>query len=138
MEQQIVSFEVLFNHIKEDGVYLCEDLHTSYWLSYGGGYKRRGTFIEYSKNFIDYINAYHSRQRKLKISNFTQSVDSLHYYDSILVIEKRKIEKPANIISGTPSFPAASTNYSFSKKITLKFKKLINLIMRFLGLKNIW
>ncbi|MDR2691199.1 MAG: class I SAM-dependent methyltransferase [Dysgonamonadaceae bacterium] len=51
MIQKIVSFEELFPHIKEDSVYLCEDLHTSYWLHYGGGHKRRGSFIEYSKNF---------------------------------------------------------------------------------------
>jgi hypothetical protein len=45
MNQQIVSYEELFDHIKEDGVYLCEDLHTSYWRSFGGGHKRRGSFI---------------------------------------------------------------------------------------------
>jgi hypothetical protein len=108
-------------------------LHTSYWLSYGGGYKRRGTFIEYSKNFIDYINAYHSMQRRLKINSFTQSAYSLHYYDSVLVIEKRKKEKPGEMTSGIPSFPVTSTPFTFSKKII----KGLNLIMRFLGLKNI-
>jgi len=52
MNQQITTYEELFPHIKEDGVYLCEDLHTSYWPKFGGGYKKEGTFIEYSKNFI--------------------------------------------------------------------------------------
>ena len=37
MEQQIVTFEELFDHINPDGVYLCEDMHTSYWEEYGGG-----------------------------------------------------------------------------------------------------
>ena len=60
MNQQIISFEELYSHIKEDGIYLCEDLHTSYWKTYGGGYKNKESFIEYSKNFIDYINAFHS------------------------------------------------------------------------------
>lgn len=104
MVQQIVSFEELFDHVKEDGVYLCEDLHTSYWLKYGGGHRRRGTFIEYSKNFIDYVNAYHSTQRSLQVNDFTTSVDSLHYYDSILVIEKRRREKPIESKTGKPSF----------------------------------
>ena len=56
MRQQIVTFEELFGHIKENGVYLCEDMMTSYWMKYGGGVKRRGTFIEYTKNFIDFLN----------------------------------------------------------------------------------
>ena len=63
MRQQIVSYEELFGHIKHDGVYLCEDTHTSYWLQYGGGYKRQNTFIEYSKNFIDYL-----KQKSLELS----------------------------------------------------------------------
>lgn len=94
MEQLIISFEELFDHVKDDGVYLAEDLHTSYWKSWGGGYKRKNTFIEYSKNFIDFLNAYHSKQKSLQVSSFTKSVDSLHYYDSILVIEKRLREEP--------------------------------------------
>src|SRR5690606_20965417 len=46
MNQQIVSFEELYGHIKEDGIYMCEDLHTSYWKEYGGGYKNPNSFIE--------------------------------------------------------------------------------------------
>jgi len=52
MKQQINTFEELFPHIDKNGVYLCEDLHTSYRKGAGGGYKKKGTFIEYSKNFI--------------------------------------------------------------------------------------
>ncbi len=104
MEQQITTFEELFGHITPDGVYLCEDLHTSYWEEFGGGYKKSGTFIDYSKNFIDYINAFHSKEDSLKINSFTQSVHSLHYYDSVLVIEKRKMEKPYTLKTGKKSF----------------------------------
>ena len=39
MDQQITTFNVLLKNVKDDGVYLCEDLHTSYWLYFGGGYK---------------------------------------------------------------------------------------------------
>ena len=36
MRQQIITFEEMFDFVKDGGVYLCEDLHTSYWKSYGG------------------------------------------------------------------------------------------------------
>ena len=42
MNQQIVIFEELFDHIKEESVYLNEDLHTSYWLEFGGGLSEKG------------------------------------------------------------------------------------------------
>lgn len=136
MRQQIVSFEELFGHVKENGVYLCEDLHTSYWVEYGGGYKRNGTFIEYSKSFIDYIHAYHSEQETLKVDEFTRSVNSLHYYDSILVIEKGKRERPTDMKTGKESvenyFEAQPTGL---KKLKWSIKKpvltTINKILRF-------
>src|SRR5580693_3625879 len=37
MEQQINTFEALYPHISAHGLYLCEDMHTSYWKKYGGG-----------------------------------------------------------------------------------------------------
>lgn len=89
MEQQIVTFEEMFDHIAEDGIFLSEDLHTSYWKNYGGGCKNPDSFIEYSKDFIDYINAWYIEQRYH--SKYTNMMHSLHYYDSVLVIEKRKM-----------------------------------------------
>lgn len=106
MEQQINTFEVLFPRVANDGIYLCEDIHTSYWRKYGGGYKRKGSFIEYSKNLIDALHAWHSKQpRRLKVSEFTKTVKSLHYYDSILVIEKGLREKPTFTTTGTQQVP---------------------------------
>lgn len=100
MNQQIVTYEELFDHVKDDGVYLCEDLHTSYWSKWGGGYRNPKSFIEYSKAFIDYINAYHSKTPELGVNDFTKSVGSIHYYDSILVLEKKKRSKPVSKKSG--------------------------------------
>lgn len=105
MNQQIVSFEELYTHIKDNGLYLCEDLHTSYWENYGGGYKNQNSFIEYSKNFIDSINAWHSRQKNFPINNITQNTYALHYYDSVLVIEKRIIRRPVSKMIGEIVIP---------------------------------
>ena len=137
MNQQIILFEQLFGYIKQNGVYLCEDTHSSYWLVFGGGYKRRGTFIEYSKNFIDMLNAFHSEQSKYKINNFTKSVNSIHYYDSVLVIEKRKREKPKDVVSGIISFEGEKKeNYKPNYKPFFKNKYLqaINRILRIFNL----
>jgi hypothetical protein len=100
MEQQIVTFEELFSHVSDDGVYLCEDLHTSYWEEFGGGYRKSTSFVEYSKNFIDMLNAYHSRTPELAASEFTKTVNSVHYYDSIIVVEKEKRQPPEVLMTG--------------------------------------
>lgn len=138
MHHQIISFEELFGHVKENGVYLCEDIHTSYRIKFGGGYKRRGSFIEYSKNFIDYLNAYHSHNRSLKVNSFTESVNSIHYYDSILVLEKKKKEKPHEEKIGNIKFQ----DLPLGKVDKFKFKssylviKSINIALAFFRLPS--
>lgn len=102
MKQQIVTFEELFDHINDDGVYLCEDCHTSYWIEFGGGYLRKGTYIEYVKKLIDKLTAWHFN--KLSVDSFTRSVRSICFYDSMVVIEKERMNKPESIKRGTPSF----------------------------------
>jgi hypothetical protein len=131
MKQQINTFEVLFSHIDKNGVYLCEDMHTSYWPKFGGGYKKRSSFIEYSKNFIDSINAWHSVQpTRLSVTEFTRSVHSLHYYDSILVIEKRPIEKPFELKTGTKEIPNYQRPKSLFKRLKKWFKRVIKGLSR--------
>ncbi len=127
MQQQINTFEEMFPHIEENGVYLCEDMHTSYWKGWGGGgYRKKGTFIEYSKNFIDNINAWHSQTPKLKVTDFTRSAHSLHFYDSVLVIEKRVVNEPINLRTGEPKIKQY-------KAPARKFRRIKNRLKSFFG-----
>ncbi len=130
MEQQITTFEELFDHVKSDGVYLIEDLHTSYWKKFGGGYKQNNTFIEYSKNFIDYLNAYHSKEEDLQINSFTNSVNSIHYYDSVLVIEKREKEKPSHKRTGMISIENPNQKINFLQKLQFRFKQKESFLLK--------
>mgnify|MGYP003642165355 CR=1 FL=1 len=86
MQQQITTYEQMYSHVQDDGVYLCEDVHTSYFNNFGGGLKNPSTFIEYSKSFLDDINAYHAN---IDLT-FRKTTHSVHFYDSIVVLEKRK------------------------------------------------
>ncbi len=104
MKQQIVTFQEMYSAVKNTGVYLVEDLHTSYWRKYGGGLRRRGTFIEYSKRLIDCLNAWHAKHPRLPVNDFVRSTYSMSYYDSVLVIEKGNMKEPCVRTSGHRSF----------------------------------
>ena len=103
MEQQKVSFQALYPHICSSGFYMCEDLHTSYWKEFSGGRNREGTFVEYCKALIDQLNAYHSREEGFIVDDFTKSTNSIHFYDSIVVIEKTIRSEPIALKTGFPS-----------------------------------
>ena len=87
-EHMISSFELLYERIQPNGVYMVEDTHTCYWDEYGGGLRRPGSFIEYAKGKVDEINAIHSRNN-LPVSSFTRTTDCIAVYDSVVVFEKR-------------------------------------------------
>lgn len=130
MKQQIVTFEELFDHIKDDGVYLCEDCHTSYWQEFGGGYLRKGTYIEYAKKLIDKLTAWHFN--KLSVDSFTRSVRSICFYDSMIVIEKERMNKPESIKRGTPSFDSDDEEMKINPVILF-----INKILSFFKLPSL-
>ncbi|THH40347.1 class I SAM-dependent methyltransferase [Neolewinella litorea] len=139
MRQQITTFEELFGHVSNDGVYLCEDLHTSYWMHFGGGHQRRGTFIEFSKNLIDALNAYHSQQNSLRANELTETMHGLHFYDSILVIEKRRRSRPRPVQSGTIRIFPEEPDCHVRHGIQYQMLKTINRVLRFLRLQSfIW
>lgn len=104
MAQQINTFEEVFPYVEDGGVFLIEDLHTSYWKEYGGGYKKADSFIEYSKKIIDDINAYHSREpKKFSVNKNTKTIKGMHVYDSIIVFDKGIVEKPSHKMTGSPT-----------------------------------
>lgn len=106
---QILTFDVLFPRLKQGGLFVCEDLHTSYWKSYGGGFPKSGlfgsklpkTWIEYVKVMIDQMHAWYASPRdKQPITALTRDIGGLHIYDSIAVFEKQTRGQPFHIIVG--------------------------------------
>ena len=107
MEQQIVTFEEMFDAVADDGVYMVEDTHTSYWPEYGGGLRAEGSFLEYTKRLLDQLNAWHVREWKDdERSAFARSAWSLSWYDSVVAIEKRPKAPPEARMTGKLSFLA--------------------------------
>ncbi len=105
MVQQITTFEELYPHVQPHGLYLCEDLHTSFLAPFGGGYGKGGTFMEYAKALIDRLHAWYSTEPdRFSVDDISRSTYALHFYDSVLVVEKRPIEEPRVSMTGKPSY----------------------------------
>jgi cephalosporin hydroxylase len=105
MEQQRVTFEALYPAVKAGGVYIAEDLHTSYHADWGGGLRKPGTFIEHAKTLIDQLHAWYGPIPGLQVDDLTRTAYALHFYDSMLVIEKQAVQPPLQLATGKPSLP---------------------------------
>ncbi|MDR1147580.1 MAG: hypothetical protein LBK66_03000 [Spirochaetaceae bacterium] len=113
----IEAFKIMFPKIKNGGLYVVEDLHTSYWAVCGGGVLKKGSSIEYFKKFVENINAdyiypfnflnvftkYFSRDFRGKVKRILQKnankkyfngieysklIESITFYDSICAVKK--------------------------------------------------
>lgn len=94
MMQQIITLSSTFSHLKEGGVYLCEDTHTSYWGQWGGG-ATKNTFMNFSKKLTDIVNKDHFKEKVFEdgfMENY-KDMYSISFYNSIVVFEKQKQEE---------------------------------------------
>ena len=101
MHQQITTFEEMYPHLTSDGVYLCEDVHTSYHTHFGGKLGQADTFVERTKTMIDRLNAWHIPGAALPPDEFTRTTDSLHFYSGVVVIERHAQQAPLERAYGT-------------------------------------
>jgi hypothetical protein len=86
---QILTFKKTYDYLNNNGIYLCEDICTSYYKKYNN------SFIDFCKKIIDYLNVYHwDRNISEKYINFKKKTYCISFYDNIVVIDKQINEKP--------------------------------------------
>lgn len=121
MQQQIKTFDILFNHVKMGGIYLCEDTHTSYWSGYGGGLRGPYTFMEHTKVIIDHLNGYHYNSP----SKLTQTCLGIYIYDSMVFFKKSKqlLQKPTQQIWHPKPKPSKLASVPQNKNLYLDIMK---------------
>ncbi len=107
------TFNFLYPKISKNGIYIVEDLHTAYWEEYGGGVRNGETFINICKQFIDSLNADHSRGA-IQSDYITRNTFGISFYDSVVVFERGTI----------PIKKAPQTGREEVKKYRFKFGEI--------------
>jgi len=93
---QRASFKVLFPMLSDGGLYGVEDLHTSYWWSFEGGYRVPGTFVEVAKHLVDGMNGWYHRWPAPRIDRAAKTeIESITFYDSMVFVAKLLHPRPA-------------------------------------------
>ena len=112
----IKSFKFLFTYLNENGLYVIEDLQTSYIPRYGGSrinLNKKGSSMNFIKSLLDSINYEQSDRPFFKKNTFDGNIKSVNFHQNIAFITKGK-----------------SINYFYNDKIQLsildKIKKLLS------------
>jgi hypothetical protein len=89
------SFEYLFPKLRDGGIYIIEDLHTSFWKYYGGGFRSKDNFFRLVFEYIfDMHHWYHNKPQNHEL--ISNSIRGIHIYDSMVIFEKGIPHKPCN------------------------------------------
>jgi len=112
MVQQNVSFRALFPYLKFGGMYLIEDMHTSYWPDKGGSSepeceKRAGTMIGESKKWIDILNLqfFKDGPSEPDWQRLNREIGGVMFYDSMVFVEKTDVLPWTRVEGGDYKIP---------------------------------
>lgn len=92
------TFSILFEHVKNNGIYVIEDLHTAYQQDYHGGITSPLNFVSIASRFVHDVNlSWINQPYQPVVSN----LKSMCFYDSMLVMEKAEPYKKEPYYVGT-------------------------------------
>ena len=91
-EHVIGSFQYLFPKLKEGGIYVVEDVQTSYREDYGGSstnLEEAYTMMNFFKKILDFINHDHFSPLINEDNVHYKMISSIHFYDNLIFIHKK-------------------------------------------------
>ena len=105
-KDQKATFEEMYYHVRKPGVYLIEDIEQNYWKNKDKD--SPDNFMTHMKNKIDEMNIRRSMHGKISYSypfkdtevRFTNSTNSITFYDNVIVLEKLEMSKAREIRKG--------------------------------------
>jgi len=95
-EHVVQSFEVLFPLLREGGIYVAEDIQTSYWPSYGGGINGPKTSMKYFKDLVDGLNHMEYPIPTYRPSYYDENIVEISFFHNLVFIRKGKNDETTN------------------------------------------
>tara|TARA_Y100000389_G_scaffold201390_1_gene244009 strand:+ start:2137 stop:2823 length:687 start_codon:yes stop_codon:yes gene_type:complete len=92
----IASFNFLFPYLNDGGIYVVEDLQTSYQPRYGGSrfnLRKKKSSMNFLKELVDSINYEHKDKPFFKRSKFNGKIRSIFFHQNIAFVNKGETKK---------------------------------------------
>ena len=101
----ITSFKILFPLLSPNGIYVVEDLQTSYWdevlgVSWGGSssLKELHTSMNYFKSLVDGLNYEEFTINDYIPTYFDKNIISMHFYHNLVFVYKGQNKEGSNVL----------------------------------------
>lgn len=117
-EQQIITLESALPHIRDGGLLVVEDTHTSYIPEFGG--PSPVSFVSYAKNIVDGINYRFGRFSSMRKSE--PAIYSAQFFESFVAFEVDRNLcgiKSKPVINSGKTFDAKDYRYADSSVLSI-------------------
>lgn len=97
----IAAFQALFPLLKDDGIYVVEDLQTSYWPSFGGvthPAPDTPTTMNFFRGLIDGLNHSEYLDPGYEPTVYDRHMVSMHFYHNLMFIYKGLNNEGSNLV----------------------------------------
>ena len=95
-EHVIVSFNMLFPLMKDEAIYACEDLQSSYWPEFGGtelAPDDTTTSMGFFKSLVHGLNHAEFRTPGHARGTYERAITAIHFYHNMVFIRKGRNDK---------------------------------------------
>jgi len=100
-EHQLLTFNTLFPTLQEGGVYIIEDVETSYWTKNGlygyetrYGYKHPNSIVEIFKEVADSVNSEFAGNRPNRVMHHNMIGSITFSRNCIIIVKQTRPERP--------------------------------------------
>lgn len=100
-EHVIETFKIMFPKLKDGGIYVVEDMQTSYWPDYGGDsddLRKEDTMMNFFKALTDCLNNKELIRPEYEQSYYDRKIVSMHFYHNMLFIYKGENDEESNFL----------------------------------------
>jgi hypothetical protein len=109
-EHQIESFRILWPFVKEGGLYIVEDVQTSYWPSFGGGELGtpacQNSCMSYFKRLADSVNQAEFLAPAEAGLELQSAIGSIAFHHNLIVLSKDSSARRSNLPLHDPKLRA--------------------------------
>jgi demethylmacrocin O-methyltransferase len=96
-EHVINTFQILFPLLRQNGIYVVEDMQTAYWPTWGGGLNNPRSSMEFFKDLADGLNHVEYPVRNYEPDYFDRNVVEIAFFHNLIFIRKGNNDEKPNL-----------------------------------------
>jgi len=141
----VASFQVLFPLLADGGLYVIEDVQTTFWPNFGGSIADGGATMQLARRILEQLNYAEIQvvQPERQVPDPVKSIRALHAWHNVIAVEKGDNTEPSNFAFRFDNVHAARALRTIREELARAptpagYANLIDMHLRARSLREAW